>query len=575
MQKRNTIRVNFTIIWLYFYVHTGNSQEPCSSPDPNIAGTVYESNFSSFDPNSPLYRTDTTIEGINQGTNQNSGVNITFVRSPLTPADINLNNLFELISYPVSGSQFGTRTFIRLKSAIDRDGSSYIASDDLDTVEFQLSCRSLKDPTQTKFFLMQLEIRDINDNAPIFGNAPYSASVDESAPVGTTVYSGITATDLDAGSNKEIEYAIVPGDGSIDLSGGFQTDGSARFALPITLRGEIVVSNSLDFESVRSYTFTISATDKASNVADRKQTTTTITITVNDVDDLGPKFVYSFCFNVNNVCFNPIYTSSITSGSTAGALVFSPVPVDSGNPKATVDIIAEDRDTLNASITFTIRQTLPSGYQNRFQVTTQQVSGSANQYRALVNQTGAINLSQVSELELFIEAKENVAHRYSDRATIKLFLAAANTGNQTSDDCNNNSPLFSAPVYFVNILEGNYTEYHQRILMISATDDDLDDIEYDIQSISNNGDSVFSLESNSENKAVITCGGYIVKGQSFGIVVRATDRVLPISRRRSSSVQIEVKVGPSGAQLIPSKAVSIRISYSVMTLIFFRFLAFF
>lgn len=37
----------------------------------------------------------------------------------------------------------------------------------------------------------------------------------QSAPVGTTVYSGISATDLDTGTNKKIDYAIVPGDGSI------------------------------------------------------------------------------------------------------------------------------------------------------------------------------------------------------------------------------------------------------------------------------------------------------------------------------------------------------------------------
>ena len=91
---------------------------------------------------------------------------------------------------------------------------------------------------------MYLEIRDINDNPPLFVNSPYTGSVDEvspvlshltlitlklynclnrllflfalqSAPVGTTVFSGISATDLDAGTNKEIEYAIVAGDGSI------------------------------------------------------------------------------------------------------------------------------------------------------------------------------------------------------------------------------------------------------------------------------------------------------------------------------------------------------------------------
>ncbi|XP_061181977.1 cadherin-99C-like isoform X2 [Saccostrea echinata] len=436
-------------------------QEPCSSPDPNIRGTVYESTFSSFDPNSPLYRTDTTIEGINQGTVTESGVNITFVRGPATPADLNLDSLFELITLPVSNSQFGSRTFIRLKSAIDRDGNLSIISDDLDNIEFQLSCRSLKDPRQLKFFLMQLEIRDINDNAPIFRNAPYSASVDESAPVGTTVYSGITATDLDAGSNKEIEYAIVPGDGSIN-------DGSTRFALPISSRGEIVVSTYLDFESVQSYNLTITASDKASNITDRKQTTSTITITINDVDDLGPRFVYSSCFNVNNVCFNPTYTTSISSGSMAGTLVFNPVPVDSGNPNAAVDIIAEDGDTLNAPITFTIRQTLPSGYQNRFQVTTQKVSGSANRYRTLVSQTASIDRSEVTELELFIEAQENVANRYSNRATIKLSVAAAN----------NNNPVLSVPFQgyiYENSPIGTIPRNNDgsSLLRISVTDPDL------------------------------------------------------------------------------------------------------
>ncbi|XP_062587113.1 fat-like cadherin-related tumor suppressor homolog, partial [Saccostrea cucullata] len=129
----------------------------CSAPNSNIAGRVFKSpTVAVFNPNSPLYRTDTTIEGVYQGTQTASGVNITFVRSQATPNDLNLNNLFELITLPVSDSPFGSGLFW-LKSALKRD----------------------KDPTQTKFFLMQLEIRDINDNAPIFGKAPYSASVDE------------------------------------------------------------------------------------------------------------------------------------------------------------------------------------------------------------------------------------------------------------------------------------------------------------------------------------------------------------------------------------------------------------
>lgn len=40
----------------------------------------------------------------------------------------------------------------------------------------------------------------------------------------------------------------------------FQNDGSTKFELPITSRGEIVVKSPLDFESVRSYVLSISAT---------------------------------------------------------------------------------------------------------------------------------------------------------------------------------------------------------------------------------------------------------------------------------------------------------------------------
>lgn len=62
--------------------------------------------------------------------------------------------------------------------------------------------------------------------------------------------------------------------------------------------------------------------DKASNPADRRQATTTITISVNDVDDLGPKFVYAGCVEVDNVCFNPTYSTSVTSGSTVSFFVY-------------------------------------------------------------------------------------------------------------------------------------------------------------------------------------------------------------------------------------------------------------
>ena len=43
---------------------------------------------------------------------------------------------------------------------------------------------------------------------------PYTLTLPEDTPVNTTVFTELVATDADSGSNMQIEYSIVPGDGS-------------------------------------------------------------------------------------------------------------------------------------------------------------------------------------------------------------------------------------------------------------------------------------------------------------------------------------------------------------------------
>jgi hypothetical protein len=50
----------------------------------------------------------------------------------------------------------------------------------------------------------EIPILDVNDNAPEFHYRPYSFTVAETAPVGTTVFSNITVTDRDGGVNADI-----------------------------------------------------------------------------------------------------------------------------------------------------------------------------------------------------------------------------------------------------------------------------------------------------------------------------------------------------------------------------------
>ena len=43
---------------------------------------------------------------------------------------------------------------------------------------------------------------------------PYSLTLPEDTPVDTTVFTELLAEDADSGSNMQIEYSVVPGDGS-------------------------------------------------------------------------------------------------------------------------------------------------------------------------------------------------------------------------------------------------------------------------------------------------------------------------------------------------------------------------
>ena len=47
-----------------------------------------------------------------------------------------------------------------------------------------------------------------------FLGTPYTLTLPENTPVGTQVFTELLAEDADSGSNMQIEYSVVPGDGS-------------------------------------------------------------------------------------------------------------------------------------------------------------------------------------------------------------------------------------------------------------------------------------------------------------------------------------------------------------------------
>lgn len=97
-------------------------------------------------------------------------------------------------------------------------------------------------------------IEDINDHYPIFENTPYFVSVDESTPIGTTIFQGISAFDRDKPNtpNSDVQF-ILGHDGA--------TSGGSYFSLETPHRPSVVLRRHLDYdEGVRKFEIPVYAT---------------------------------------------------------------------------------------------------------------------------------------------------------------------------------------------------------------------------------------------------------------------------------------------------------------------------
>ncbi|OWF38069.1 protein dachsous-like [Mizuhopecten yessoensis] len=139
-----------------------------------------------------------------------------------------------------------------------------------DKVQLLVSAKNGGLPAYT---LVEVNIQDTNDNAPLFAQDPYYTFIREDVLIGTTV-SQVIATDLDSTVNGMISYSILqPNDQDLV----FVIDDS----------GHITTHLPLDFEIVQQYRLQIEAVDKGQSTLTG---TCIVTINVVDINDQYPKF---------------------------------------------------------------------------------------------------------------------------------------------------------------------------------------------------------------------------------------------------------------------------------------------
>ena len=175
------------------------------------------------------------------------------------------------------GSPFGLRAETALSAEL------YVADPgmvdyDAGVREFNFTVLATNEPavptdeTQTSTATVLVTVTDVNDNAPNISQ-PYEFDMRENEPPRTEV-GCISASDNDDGVNAVLSYAIVEGSGVISC-----TD---NVPFTISTTGCLDSCESLDYENVQSYTFTVRVCDGGSPMLCSERSIAVNVIDLND-----------------------------------------------------------------------------------------------------------------------------------------------------------------------------------------------------------------------------------------------------------------------------------------------------
>lgn len=125
---------------------------------------------------------------------------------------------------------------------------------------------------------VEIEVEDVNDNAPVFSQRAYAAAVAEGLPVGTSVVQ-VSASDGDSGRNKDLTFHVV------------RTEKNETDFFDIDPRtGVIVTKQVLDHEETKQFHLKVRASDNGTAPLSSEAL---VRVDVTDVNDNPPDFVSS------------------------------------------------------------------------------------------------------------------------------------------------------------------------------------------------------------------------------------------------------------------------------------------
>ncbi|KAG9491170.1 hypothetical protein GDO78_006506 [Eleutherodactylus coqui] len=142
---------------------------------------------------------------------------------------------------------------------------------------------------------VSIQVKDINDNQPVFEADLYRASLMENMPAGTTVIQ-VTANDQDTGYDGIVVYSLKGDNNEIHTLFTIDTD-----------NGWITTLKELDCENQEVYRFYVVASDQGKKI--RLSSEALVEVTVTDDNDNPPKFT------------SKVYRGSVAENSQPGQVI--------------------------------------------------------------------------------------------------------------------------------------------------------------------------------------------------------------------------------------------------------------
>ncbi|XP_066291062.1 cadherin EGF LAG seven-pass G-type receptor 2-like [Branchiostoma lanceolatum] len=261
---------------------------------------------------------------------------------------------------------------------------------------------------RTATVTVYVDVDPANEHDPVFtspSSSPFAVTIAESAALGSQLYT-VLATDQDSGSDGQIKYSITSGD-----LGKFNIDETT---------GVVFVADTLDKETLDTYSLAIRAIDQGSTA---RTADVTLAVTVSDVNDNSP------------VCSPDVYTSTLAEDTSAGTLVAWVLCTDA------------DIDTTNNALTYSITAGNTEG---KFEVSTAGIvtvaTGQTLDYETTTSYLLDVSVSDVSGVAVTAE------------------VAVVVTG------VNEFPPAFTATTYSATVVENQSTG--TLVTSVAATDSD-------------------------------------------------------------------------------------------------------